>query len=278
MPRVRFGNCAVRRQHSDHPGSFSKPEGKLFTLTDEMKLTFTRPSDFVDDGLKPVFRVTTRLGRSVEATLPHPFLTVRGWTKLAELKAGDHIAVPRKLDVFGRETARECEVKLLAYLIGDGCLTHTCPSFTNSNPANCEDFSQAVADFGGMTVRRADSNGKRTPTLRVVANPDFIATHRRQFGLNLRAAIAASGEIFAASRPGNSRQPGFASRMAEGRVRSRPEKFPASRNPELENVGPVALRNRSHQRQQQEFDHALARQAGPDGQRRGRQVCSAVRL
>ena len=159
-----------------------------------MKLAFTRPSDFVDDGLKPVFRVTTRLGRSVEATLPHPFLTVRGCTKLAELKVGDHIAVPRKLAGFGHETARECEVKLLAYLIGDGCLTHTCPSFTNSNALIREDFSQAVADFGGLTVRLADCKGTRTPYLRVVANPDFIATHRRQFGLNLRAAIAALGK------------------------------------------------------------------------------------
>ena len=148
----------------------------------------------MDDGLKPVFRVTTRLGRAVEATLPHPFLTIHGWTKLAELKAGDKIAVPRKLEVFGSKTARECEIKILAYLIGDGCLTDSSPSFTNGNPVVREDFSKAVTDFGGMTTRYADSNGTRTSYFRVVANPDFIVEHRKEFGGRLRSAIASTGK------------------------------------------------------------------------------------
>ena len=117
----------------------------------------------MDDGLKPVWKVTTRLGRTVEATSPHPFLTVDGWKKLADLKPGEHIAVPRKLEVFGDSYQRECELKILAYLIGDGCLTHNSPGFTNSNPTVRADFSNAVADFGGMTTRYNDSNGTRTP-------------------------------------------------------------------------------------------------------------------
>jgi replicative DNA helicase len=173
---------------------FKKRRGKLLTLKKDLKFALTRPGAFVDDGLKPVFRVTTRLGRSVEATLPHPFLTIRGWTKLAELKAGEHIAVPRKLEVFGSDVAPECEIKILAYLIGDGCLTHHSLSFTNSNRVVRDDFSGAVADFGGMTTRYADSNGTRTPYLRVVADPDFIARHRRNFGERLRSAIVGTGK------------------------------------------------------------------------------------
>ncbi len=173
---------------------YKKRRGKLHTLKTDLKFTLTRPSAFVDDGLKPVFRVTTRLGRAVEATLPHPFLTIHGWTKLAELKAGDKIAVPRKLEVFGSKTARECEIKILAYLIGDGCLTDSSPSFTNGNPVVRDDFSKAVTDFGGMTTRYADSNGTRTPYLRVVADPDFIAEQRGNFGRRLQSAIAGCGK------------------------------------------------------------------------------------
>ena len=55
-----------------------------------------QPAVYVDDGIKPVYRVTTRLGRQVESTLCHPFLTVGGWKPLAELQVGEAVAVPRE--------------------------------------------------------------------------------------------------------------------------------------------------------------------------------------
>ena len=122
-------------------------EAELLTLKDDWKFHLTQPSAFVDDGIKPVFRVTTRLGRYVETTITHPFLTIKGWQRLEDLKVGDQIALPRKIDVFGTKTIRECEVKLLAYLIGDSCLTDTIPEFTNTNPLIQDDFSQAVLSF-----------------------------------------------------------------------------------------------------------------------------------
>lgn len=132
---------------------YNQRHGSLLTLNDDWKFTLTQPSAFVDDGIKPVFRVTTRLGRVIETTITHPYLTIQGWQRLETLKIGDKIAVPRRIDVFGTETIRECEVKLLAYLIGDGGLTNTTPRFTNSNPLLQADFSQAIADFGGLSVR-----------------------------------------------------------------------------------------------------------------------------
>ena len=93
---------------------YQQRQGSLLTLNDDWKFTFTRPSAFVDDGIKPVFRVTTRLGRAIETTITHPFLTIKGWQKLENLQVGDKVAIPRKIDVFGKETIRECEVKLLA--------------------------------------------------------------------------------------------------------------------------------------------------------------------
>ncbi|MFB2896317.1 replicative DNA helicase [Aerosakkonemataceae cyanobacterium BLCC-F50] len=98
---------------------YNTRNAKLLTLGKDGKFYFTQPSAFVDDGIKPVFRVTTRLGRSIETTITHPYLTINGWCPLAELKPGVKIAVPRQLNVFGQERLSEEKIKLLAYLIGN---------------------------------------------------------------------------------------------------------------------------------------------------------------
>jgi replicative DNA helicase len=48
-------------------------------------------------GHKMTYRMTTRSGRSIGATANHPFLTVNGWTPLADLTSGSRIAVPRRV-------------------------------------------------------------------------------------------------------------------------------------------------------------------------------------
>lgn len=144
---------------------YQQRQGSLLTLNYDWKFTFTQPSAFVDDGIKPVFRITTRLGRAIETTITHPFLTIKGWQRLENLQVGNKIAIPRKIDVFGTETIRECEVKLLGYLIGDGGLTNSTPRFTNSNPLLQTDFSEAVTEFGGLSITREDSPGQQTPSL-----------------------------------------------------------------------------------------------------------------
>ena len=145
---------------------FRVGSARLLTLGDDFKLRLTEPSHYVDDGVKPVFRVTTRLGRTVETTLSHPFLTVDGWQPLHRVRVGDKVAVPRVLPVFGEEEARECEVKILAHLLGDGCLTHSSPVFTVGKSALEEDFRSAVGEFGGVEAVAANSKD-RTFSLRV---------------------------------------------------------------------------------------------------------------
>src|SRR5262249_30604666 len=72
---------------------YRRRQARLLTLGDDWQFRWTEPAAFVDDGIKPVFRVTTRLGRVVETTASHPFLTIKGWRRLAELQAGECIAV-----------------------------------------------------------------------------------------------------------------------------------------------------------------------------------------
>ncbi len=164
--------------------------GRLMTLGEDLRFTWTEPSAFVDDGMKPVFRVTTRLGREIETTITHPFLTFDGWRKLGEISVGERIAVPRRMPVFGDRPLGEHRVKLLAYMIGDGCMKGTNPRFTNGNVVVRDDFREAVSLFGGLAVRECDSNGTRVPTLCVSADESHRSACRRSFARVLDEAIS----------------------------------------------------------------------------------------
>ena len=145
---------------------YNRKKAKLLTLQDNFKFAFTDASDFIDDGIKPVFRVTTKLGRETKTTITHPFLTIGGWKKLEELAVGSKIAVPRIINIFGNEEMRECEVKLLGYLLGNGCLRHNPPSFVVGKPALQADYEAAVREFGGVEPVLYYGN-PRTPTIRI---------------------------------------------------------------------------------------------------------------
>jgi replicative DNA helicase len=164
---------------------YRQRQATLLTLHANFRLGMTEPSAFVDDGIKPVFRVATRLGRRIETTLAHPFLTVSGWRKLSELAPGDHVAVPRKLDCFGSQRRPESEIKLLAYLIGDGCVTRSCPSFTNSNRTISADFLAAVNGFGGVHAVPSERRHGFAPSWRIVAREDLRRQGRRAFAAAL---------------------------------------------------------------------------------------------
>lgn len=165
-------------------------EGSLLTLQSNWRFTWTQPSAFVDDGIKPVYQVTTRLGRKIKTTLTHPFLTIDGWRSLGTLTVGNKIAVPRKIEALGNKVIAKGKVKLLAYLIGDGCLTKTCPEFTNGNPLVREDFIHALASFPGLVAKESNSNQTRTTSIRVSKDKAVIQQNRQLFAHNLSKAIA----------------------------------------------------------------------------------------
>ncbi len=167
--------------------------GVIGTLTDDLRLAQAAPSDFVDDGIKPTFEVTTRLGRRVESTAPHPFLTMDGWKPLLDLKPGDYVAVPRRLPVFGDQPMRDCEVSLLAYLIGDGGLTGSNPRFTSTNPEITADFLAAVAAFGGTVARQVETRRGFAPSWRMSADSGAVGVRRGQFAQALAGQVARSG-------------------------------------------------------------------------------------
>lgn len=75
------------------------------------KLEAAAVSNAFCTGVKPVYKMKTRLGRTIRATGNHPFLTVCGWKRLDELTTDDHIAVPRTLPSPETQTMTDAELK-----------------------------------------------------------------------------------------------------------------------------------------------------------------------
>ena len=96
----------------------------------DLKLRPARASAFMRSGVQEVFRVTTKLGKTVDATANHPLLTFDGWRELRELEVGSRIAVPRELPRPARpQEMADDELVMLAALIADGNLTEADPRF-----------------------------------------------------------------------------------------------------------------------------------------------------
>ncbi|MCB9456911.1 MAG: replicative DNA helicase [Anaerolineaceae bacterium] len=105
-------------------------------------------------GLKPVYRLTTQLGRSIRATANHKFLTITGWKRLDELTANDHIALPRLLDSPTEQTMSNAELALLGHLIGDGCtLPNHAIQYTTREHDLAEIVSHLASEVFGSDVQ-----------------------------------------------------------------------------------------------------------------------------
>jgi replicative DNA helicase len=63
--------------------------------TDRWELEPRRVTSSFSTGVKPVFRLTTRLGRTVRATGNHKFLGIDGWKRLDQFGPGERVAIPR---------------------------------------------------------------------------------------------------------------------------------------------------------------------------------------
>ncbi len=132
------------------------------TLTcdiDHLKLDAGSISGVHDNGVKPVYRLTTRLGHEIEATANHPFYTVDGWRELGTLKTGDKIAVPRRIPVEGRKEWPEHEVIVLGHLLAEGNLCH--PSGVDYYTADEEQWRDYVANLEKFKNTAATTHRRR---------------------------------------------------------------------------------------------------------------------
>lgn len=93
------------------------------------------PTDWYDNGLQEVWRVTTATGKEIEVTENHRFLVRRRignrqpkMDVLSNIKVGDTIAAPLEVPYFGDKWTYE-DGLLTGLMLGDGCFTGGSPLF-----------------------------------------------------------------------------------------------------------------------------------------------------
>ncbi|MBW7884807.1 MAG: DNA polymerase III subunit alpha [Caldilineaceae bacterium] len=175
-----------------------------------LRLRAGRVGQVMDNGVKPVFRLQTALGRTIEATANHPFYTVDGWRLLAELAPGQRIATPRLLPSGGRATWPDHEVIVLGHLLAAGDLRHPHALYLHTDdPARRDDFVRAAQQFDNVRCTVTARTGAYSVAARRVrpSQPPAIMGWARRLGLFDQPA--AGLEIPAAAFELNPRQIGL---------------------------------------------------------------------
>ena len=175
---------AVRTAADVHRRGTGGEPVEVLSLDGRGRLRRSRPSAFVDDGLKPTFRVTTASGRQIRTTITHPFLTPAGWKPLGAIDVGTPIAGPAVLPVFGAEELPDAEVISLAYLLGEADLAGPEPRIWTTSGVVVADLKHQARQLGIDVV--LDRRAPRAPTYRLVpwrGELDPLADMLRRHGL-----------------------------------------------------------------------------------------------
>ena len=137
--------------------------GKSTLALDSWRLKPAKVSAFVPQGKKEVFELRTRAGMRIRATANHPFLKLKGWVPLGDLRPGDRIAAARNIPVFGKTAIPDWEASLLGLMISEGqCDTPgNSPTYTTADPAMVDLLKACMADSGLGVVAFKGNYGYR---------------------------------------------------------------------------------------------------------------------
>lgn len=126
-------------------------EGKVLSFSEsELKFKPKTINDFYTNGEKKVYKIITKTGREVKITKNHPLLTFENsWKSIySGLQIGNHIAVPKNISIFGNSYMPIDHVRLLAYLLADGGLTDSSPTYTKKDSILKNDFIRIIESLG----------------------------------------------------------------------------------------------------------------------------------
>ncbi len=108
---------------------------------------------WVCNGKKPVLELKLRNGNRVKLTANHKVLTERGWIEVGELQTGDYVATPRQLHVNQSKTYDRDKLRVLAYLLADGCIGRGATAeFTSKDERLLDAYRESVNIFGNLEI------------------------------------------------------------------------------------------------------------------------------
>jgi intein/homing endonuclease/DNA helicase HerA-like ATPase len=120
---------------------------QVLGLNEELKITPTEKVGFYERKVNKVLYLKLRSGKEIKLTPEHPLLTINGWKQAQELLIGERVATPRHTNCFGTAKVKDCDAKLIGYLIAEGHLGNQFVLFTNSDKKIVEDFFGSISEF-----------------------------------------------------------------------------------------------------------------------------------
>jgi len=133
----------------------------VHTLTDTLTLSSAVASRPFKNGIRQVYKLTTRSGRVIRATDNHPFRTFDGWTQLGALQPEMRIATPRHLPKPQKAKSLPFHrASALGYLLSEGNLCHPHGVyFYSTRNDEVHDFISAAQKFTNtrITIDRSKS-------------------------------------------------------------------------------------------------------------------------
>lgn len=104
--------------------------------------------DVYKQGEKDCLKITTQSGREVVAAEDHPFLTPEGWVNAKDLILGQCLGLPAKVETTPYYERSNEEMRLIGYLIGDGCTVSSNLNITGIDEEELEDIEVCAKSLG----------------------------------------------------------------------------------------------------------------------------------
>lgn len=132
-----------------------------FGCDENLKIKKAEIENVINNGIKPVYKIRTGLGREIIATSNHPFFTFNGWKNLDDLHIGERIGLPRKITAETSSSLEPYKIIVLAEIISEGNTCH--PSgvyFYNNDSILVDDFAENVEKFDNTFARIQKRRGR----------------------------------------------------------------------------------------------------------------------
>jgi replicative DNA helicase len=133
----------------------------VWAMSPEGRIVLAKSECVWSVGEKPVVRVVLASGRTIRATSEHLLYGPGVWTRVADLKAGDRLAVARAVPEPEQPVVwPEGHIALLGHLVGDGSYLVNQPMrYTTASEENSRAVSEAAQGGFGCTVKRYAGRG-----------------------------------------------------------------------------------------------------------------------
>jgi len=142
---------------------FDNKDTAKFTLScdDNLKIVKSRIKDVIFNGIKPVYKLRTSLGREIIATSNHPVFTFQGWKNIGDLSIGERVALPRRISCGGTLLLEPYKIVTLAGVISEGNTCHPAGIyFYNNDKLLIDDFVNNVQKFDKTVARITKRRGR----------------------------------------------------------------------------------------------------------------------